>query len=69
MFDIYKVLEMLGAPNVMFLAYKEIQMETFVLIDQRQKEKDKCGKIIWGREKAWESKEGEFVSEEENPFA
>ena len=73
MHDCYKILEMLGAPLVTFLAFQEIQVKALGIITDEQQKKDKYGNIKFGVEKRWEpparsSKEMEEL-EKNNPFA
>ncbi|KAK4692393.1 hypothetical protein P7C71_g4802, partial [Lecanoromycetidae sp. Uapishka_2] len=69
MHDSYKILEMLGAPLVTFLAFQEIQIKALKVMRDEQQRKDKEEAIEFGVEKKWEpptrtSKDGEL----ENPF-
>ena len=73
MHDCYKILEMLGAPLVTFLAFQELQVKALKIMRQEQKKRDEYEAIKFGVEKKWEppmreSKEGK-VEELENPFA
>lgn len=69
MHDIYKILEMLGAPLVTFLAFQEIQIKALKAMKDEQQRTDEYEAIKFGVERKWEppartSKDGEF----ENPF-
>jgi len=69
MHDCYKILEMLGAPLVTFLAFQEIQVKALKVMREEQKKRDEYEAIKFGVEKRWEpptrtSNEGEL----ENPF-
>jgi hypothetical protein len=69
MHDCYKILEMLGAPLVTFLAFQEIQVKALKMMRDEQKKRDEYEAIKFGVEKRWEppartSKDGEL----ENPF-
>ena len=68
MIDINKVLEMLGAPEVMIQAYQEVELATGTLLNQRNKERGEDVETTWGDGGAWESTPNEVVSDEENPF-
>lgn len=67
--DIYKILEMLGAPLVTFLAFQEIQIKALKTMRDEQQCRNECGAIKFGVEMRWEppvrtSKDGEL----DNPF-
>ena len=66
--DAYKVLEMLGAPLVTFLAFQSLQFETVKLIQERQLARDRHQLIRYGVERRWEPSKTEIVDEEMNPF-
>lgn len=73
MHDTYKILEMLGAPLVTFLAFQNIQIKALALMGREQKKRDEYAAIQFGVEKRWEpparsSKEIEEL-ESHNPFA
>lgn len=73
MHDTYKILEMLGAPLVTFLAFQDIQIKALALMREEQKKRDEYGAIKFGVEKKWEPparsrKELEEL-ESHNPFA
>ena len=52
--DGYKVLEMLGAPLVTFLAFQEIQVKVLGIIKDEQEKKDQYAHVKHGIEKRWE---------------
>lgn len=73
MHDTYKILEMLGAPLVTFLAFQEIQVKALALMEEEKKKRDEYSAIKFGVEKKWQpparsSKEIKEM-EMENPFA
>ncbi len=73
MHDTYKILEMLGAPLVTFLAFQSIQVKALALMKEQQKKRNEYEAIKFGVEKRWEpparsSKEVEEM-ESHNPFA
>lgn len=68
MIDINKVLEMLGAPEVMIQAYQEVELATGTLLNQRNKERGEDVETTWGDGGAWESTPNEVVSDEKTPF-
>lgn len=68
LFDINKVLEMLGAPEVMVQAYQEVESATQTLLNQRNKEREGDLEITWGAERAWEPQPNDVVSDEKLPF-
>lgn len=68
MIDINKVLEMLGAPEVMIQAYQEVELATGTLLNQRNKERAEDVETTWGDGGAWESTPNEVVSDEKTPF-
>ena len=71
--DSYKILEMLGAPLVTFLAFQEIQVKALQTMRDEQKKRDEYEAIKFGVERKWEPrvKAGEEREDEEleNPFA
>lgn len=67
MFDINKVLEMLGAPEVMVQAYQEVESATRALLSHRKKERED-GQTAWGVGRAWEPQQNEVVSDDKNLF-
>ncbi|KAL9039932.1 MAG: hypothetical protein Q9214_004680 [Letrouitia sp. 1 TL-2023] len=54
MFDLYKILEMLGAPMVTFMAFQEIQVKTLAVMREAQKKRDEYQAIKFGVERKWE---------------
>lgn len=66
--DAYKVLEMLGAPLVSFLAFQSLQFETVRLIQDRGEERERHARTTWGVEREWVPSQEEVVDEERNPF-
>lgn len=66
--DINKVLEMLGAPEVMVQAYQEVESATRTLLNQRNKEREGDVEIKWGAERAWEPNLNDVVSDEKPTF-
>ncbi len=73
MHDTYKILEMLGAPLVTFLAFQSIQIRALALIKEKQQKREEYAAIKFGVEKRWEpparsSQEVERL-ESHNPFA
>lgn len=73
MHDTYKILEMLGAPLVTFLAFQSIQIRALALMKEQQKKKDEYAAIKFGVEQRWEppARSSKEVREMEslNPFA
>lgn len=73
MHDCYKILEMLGAPLVTFLAFQEIQVKALEIMQDEQAKRDEHKSRKFGVEKKWEppaksSKDLEEL-ENHNPFA
>lgn len=73
MHDCYKILEMLGAPLVTFLAFQEIQVKALAIMKEEQQKRDEYAAIKFGVEKKWQPparsrKEVEDL-ENDNPFA
>ncbi|KAI4214877.1 MAG: hypothetical protein LQ351_002590 [Letrouitia transgressa] len=74
MFDLYKILEMLGAPMVTFMAFQEIQVRTLAAMREAQKKRDEYQAIKFGVERKWEpplgfdSKVDSTGQTLENPF-
>ena len=71
MHDCYKILEMLGAPLVTFLAFQEIQVKALKLIKEKQQLKEQYAKAQFGTERRWEPPAGKVSNESdesENPF-
>lgn len=71
MHDCYKILEMLGAPLLTFLAFQEIQVKTLRVIKEKQEQREELGNIQFGVERRWEPPAGKLSSETEeieNPF-
>jgi len=54
MHDCYRILEMLGAPLVTFLAFQEIQVKTLNIMKNEQQKRDEDGSIKFGVEKRWD---------------
>ncbi|KAI4284822.1 MAG: hypothetical protein L6R38_001158 [Xanthoria sp. 2 TBL-2021] len=52
--DIYKILEMLGAPMVTFLAFQQIQIKTLKRMREQQQVRDEQEAIKIGVERKWE---------------
>lgn len=52
--DIYKILELLGAPMVTFMAFQQIQLKTLKTMREKQKRRDECEAIKYGVERNWE---------------
>lgn len=68
--DCYKILEMLGAPLVTFMAFQEIQMKALKVMREEQKKRDEYEAIKFGVERKWEAPtEGAEEKELYNPFA
>ena len=68
--DCYKILEMLGAPLVTFMAFQEIQMKALKVMREEQKKRDDYEAIKFGVERRWEAPtEGAEEKELYNPFA
>ena len=51
--DIYKILEMLGAPVSTFLAFQDIQLRTLNLMREEQKRREEKSRSQHGVERAW----------------
>ena len=70
MHDCYKILEMLGAPLVTFLAFQEIQVKALKLIKEKQQQREEYENIPFGVELRWSPPPGKISSESEmdNPF-
>ncbi|KAL9128281.1 MAG: hypothetical protein Q9217_003012 [Psora testacea] len=73
MHDTYKILEMLGAPLVTFLAFQEIQVKALKIIREEQERKNGSVTLRSGMERQWEPpvRSPRLVKrlEMENPFA
>ena len=71
MHDTYKILEMLGAPLVTFLAFQEIQVKALKIMAEEQKKRDESHHVKFGVETRWNppTKTVEELEELENPFA
>ena len=71
MHDTYRILEMLGAPLVTFLAFQEVQVKALKIIQDEQEKKKEREKIKFGVERRWNppTKTAEQLKELENPFA
>lgn len=71
MHDCYRILEMLGAPLVTFLAFQEIQLKALKIMRDEQQKRDEYEAIKFGVEKRWEP--AKMINSElenlENPFA
>ncbi|KAL8669859.1 MAG: hypothetical protein Q9168_005576 [Polycauliona sp. 1 TL-2023] len=52
--DIYKILEMLGAPMVTFLAFQQIQIKTLKRMREQQRVRDEQEAVKFGVERKWE---------------
>ncbi|KAL8647632.1 MAG: hypothetical protein Q9210_005442 [Variospora velana] len=52
--DIYKILELLGAPMVTFMAFQQIQVRILKVMREKQKERDKLEAVRFGVERKWE---------------
>ena len=71
MHDCYKILEMLGAPLVTFLAFQEIQVKVLKLIKEKQQLRDQYENIQFGMERRWEAPAGKASIESDetgDPF-
>jgi len=53
MHDVYKILEMLGAPLVTFLAFQEIQVKALKTMREEQKKRDEAESVQYGVERVW----------------
>ncbi|KAI9821937.1 MAG: hypothetical protein M1827_002519 [Pycnora praestabilis] len=53
MHDIHKILELLGAPLVTFLAFQEIQVRALKVMREEQKKREARENIQYGVEKVW----------------
>lgn len=67
--DCYKILELLGAPLVTFLAFQEIQVKALKTMREEQKKRDEYEAIKFGVERKWEPPAGVKDRELDNPFA
>lgn len=54
MHDCYKILEMLGAPLVTFLAFQEIQVRALATMRDEQRRRDEMESVKFGVERRWE---------------
>ncbi|KAI4202748.1 MAG: hypothetical protein LQ346_001910 [Caloplaca aetnensis] len=52
--DIYKILELLGAPMVTFMAFQQIQVKILKTMREKQQERDEREAIKFGVERKWE---------------
>lgn len=71
MHDCYKILEMLGAPLVTFLAFQEIQVKALRAIKEKQQQREQYETIPFGVERRWEPPTRKISSETEemeDPF-
>jgi hypothetical protein len=67
--DCYKILEMLGAPVVTFLAFQEIQVRALATMRHQQERREQYASMRFGVERKWEpSGEGVLGGLLENPF-
>ena len=71
MHDTYRILEMLGAPLVTFLAFQEVQVKALKIIEDEQAKKKERENIKFGVERRWNppTKTDKELKELENPFA
>ncbi|KAL6719333.1 hypothetical protein ACLMJK_003572 [Lecanora helva] len=73
MHDLYKILEMLGAPLVTFLAFQEIQVKALRIMEDEQQKKKDYQAVKFGIERRWEppTRSAQEIEELEksNPFA
>ena len=71
--DTYRILEMLGAPLVTFLAFQEIATKASIIMIEERRKQEEQKPIRFGIERQWEppkrSKEEIERLEMENPFA
>ena len=67
--DAFKVLEMLGAPLVTIMAFKEIKERAEAIIEGKTKARDDYEKVQWGVERRWEPPAGAAMDDGFNPFA
>ena len=67
MHDCYKILEMLGAPLVTFLAFQEIQVRALGVMREVQRKRDEYEAMKFGVERRWEPP-AETAPGVENPF-
>ena len=71
MCDIYKILELLGAATVTFLAFQELHMGTLKRMDSEKKKRAERAQIQYGIPKKWEPRSSRVTYEGEevpNPF-
>lgn len=68
MHDVYRILEMLGAPLVTFLAFQEIQVSALGTMREMQRLRDENATMKFGVERKWEPEDGGWDPEIENPF-
>lgn len=74
MHDVYKILEMLGAPLVTFLAFQEIQVKALKIMREEQQKRDEAELVQYGVERVWNPPETVTTSnrdagyELEDPF-
>lgn len=66
MHDCYKILEMLGAPMVTFLAFQEIQVRTLKQMKDKQELRREYEAIQFGVERRWEPPVGKISSDQED---
>ena len=71
MHDTYKILEMLGAPLVTFLAFQEVQVKALKIMQDEQEKKKARENMKFGVERRWNPpvKTDKQLKELENPFA
>lgn len=68
MHDLYRVLEMLGAPGVTFVAFQQMQLHALNIMKGKAGERKKYEGMEFGVEKRWEPEAGKMVPDEANPF-
>ena len=67
--DCYKILELLGAPVVTFLAFQEIQVRALATMREQQERREQYASVRFGLERKWEPPaEGVLDGLLENPF-
>ena len=64
MHDCYKILEMLGAPLVTFLAFQEIQVNALETMREEQKKRDEYESIKFGVERVWKPTDKTLTKDE-----
>lgn len=68
MHDLYRVLEMLGAPGVTFVAFQQMQLHALNIMKGKAGDRKKYEGMEFGVEKRWEPEAGKMVPDEANPF-